>query len=280
MSNLTRDYFRTGFKRWIRWIAVACVFAVACGFLANWQLNRRVQVVKVIQRLDRNYTHSLVPLEKLAPTTSGFALRYEYRPVLIRGKYLSRDALLLRNQINDGNPGFNQLVPFQLDSGKIIVVNRGWISTGQNHDLPDSIPPIVGGQIRLVGRLIHAQQRDVRTAPKGQAMSIHPETLNLQWRFASGQLYRGAYLRLAAESPASSSLPVLASRPDISEGNHLSYAFQWVLFALLGFGAIGVNIRQDLREKRMAEDPTFVPKPRRKRLGDADKEAEDALLDG
>ena len=280
MRNLTRDYFRTGFKRWIRWIAVACVFAVACGFLANWQLNRRVQVVKVIQRLDRNYTHSLVPLEKLVPTTSGFALRYEYRPVLIRGKYLSRDALLLRNQINDGNPGFNQLVPFQLDSGKIIVVNRGWISTGQNHDLPDSIPPIVGGQIRLVGRLIHAQQRDARTAPKGQAMSIHPETLNLEWRFASDQLYRGAYLRLAAEAPASSSLPVLASRPDISEGNHLSYAFQWVLFALLGFGAIGVNIRQDLREKRMAEDPTFVPKPRRKRLGDADKEAEDALLDG
>jgi len=280
LRNLTRDYFRTGFKRWIRWIAVACVFAVACGFLANWQLNRRVQVVKVIQRLDRNYTHSLVPLEKLVPTTSGFALRYEYRPVLIRGKYLSRDALLLRNQINDGNPGFNQLVPFQLDSGKIIVVNRGWISTGQNHDLPDSIPPIVGGQIRLVGRLIHAQQRDARTAPKGQAMSIHPETLNLEWRFASDQLYRGAYLRLAAEAPASSSLPVLASRPDISEGNHLSYAFQWVLFALLGFGAIGVNIRQDLREKRMAEDPTFVPKPRRKRLGDADKEAEDALLDG
>ncbi|MEY2946460.1 MAG: hypothetical protein RL243_1244, partial [Actinomycetota bacterium] len=41
-DSITRDYFRTGFKRWIRWIAVAVVFAIACGFLANWQWNRRV----------------------------------------------------------------------------------------------------------------------------------------------------------------------------------------------------------------------------------------------
>ena len=52
-----------------------------------------------------------------------------------------------------------------------------------------------------------------------------------------------------------------------------------MLFALLGFGAIGVNIRQDLIEKRVAEDPSYVRKPKRKRLGDSDKEAEDALLE-
>jgi len=279
VNETTREYFRTGFKRWIRWIALAAVFAVACGFLANWQMNRRTQVVKVIARLDRNYNHSALPLEQLMPRVSGFALRYEYRPVVISGHYLTQDALLLRNQINNGNPGFDQLVPFQLDSGKVVVVNRGWLSTGSKQDLPDSIPAIVGGHVRVLGRLMHAQQPDARTAPKGQAMAIHMATLNKQWHIATDSLYRGAYLHLAAESPKSAVLPTLTTKPDISEGNHLSYAFQWVLFAVMGFGAIAVNIRQDLREKRTAEDPTYAPKPRRKKLGDADKEAEDALLD-
>lgn len=280
MSNITRDYFRTGFKRWIRWIAVAIVFAVACGFLANWQLNRRTQVVKVIQRIDRNYDSRAVPLETLIHRVDRFALKYEYRPVLISGHYLASKALLLRNQINDGNPGFDQLVPFQLDSGLVVAVNRGWLSTGQKQDLPDVVPPMATGHIQLVGRLMHAQQPDSRTAPAGQAMAIHMPTLNRQWKLPEDKLITGAYLHLAIEHPASKVLPALTSKPDITEGNHLSYAFQWVLFAVLGFGAIGINIRQDLIEKRVAEDPNYVRKPKRKRLGDSDKEAEDALLDG
>jgi cytochrome oxidase assembly protein ShyY1 len=280
VNELTRDYFRTGFRRWIRWIAIATIFAVACGFLANWQLNRRIQVVKVIARIDRNYDHTVSTLQDLVKNVSGFSVKYEYRPVLVSGHYLADKALLLRNQINDGNAGFHQLVPFAMDSGRVVVIDRGWISTGENQDLPDSIPTVPTGKIQLVGRLIHAQQPDSRKAPIGQAMSITPPVLNKQWGVKATDLYVGAYLRLAVESPSSASLPVLFTKPDLTEGNHLSYAFQWVLFALLGFAAIGANVRQDLIEKRTAEDSTYVPKPRRKRLGDSDKEEEDALLDG
>ena len=279
-NDITRDYFRTGFKRWIRWIAIAIVFAIACGFLANWQWNRRIQVVKVITRIDRNYNHSVEPLAKLVPTTKGFSLRYEYRPVLVTGHFDVDKQLLLRNQINDGNPGFHVLVPFVNDAGTAIVVDRGWISVGQKQDNPDFIPEVPTGPVKLVGRLIHYQQPDSRSAPRGQAMSIYPVKLNEQWHYPTGSLYRGAYLRLAVEQPKAKSYPVLASKPEITEGNHLSYAFQWILFAVLGFAAIGANIRQDLREKRASTDPNYVPTVRKsKRVGQADNEAEDALLD-
>jgi cytochrome oxidase assembly protein ShyY1 len=280
-NSITRDYFRTGFKRWIRWIAVAVVFAIACGFLANWQWNRRIQVVKVITRIDRNYDHSVVPLASLVPTTKGFSVKYEYRPVLVSGHYDGTKALLLRNQINNGNPGFDLLVPFVTDAGTVVVVDRGWVSVGQRHDAPDYIPPIPSGPAKVVGRMMHHQQQDARSAPKGQAMSITPSKLNEQWHYPTTKLYNGVYLRLAAEQPKAASYPILATRPDISEGNHLSYAFQWVLFAVMGFLAIGANVRQDLREKRAANDPNYVPKVRkRKKVGQADNEAEDALLDG
>ena len=289
IDSVTREYFRTGFKRWIRWIAVAVVFAIACGFLANWQWNRRVGVLKVIARLDRNYNHSVVPLSDLVKTTDGFALLNEYRPVLVTGHYDVANKLLLRNQVSNGNPGFDLLVPFVIDEsagngnagGRVIVVNRGWVSVGQKQDSPDFIPPIPTGPAKVVGRLIHYQQQDPRQAPKGQAMSITPSKLNQQWGYHAADVYKGAFLQLAVEQPRAKVYPVLFTKPDITEGNHLSYAFQWVLFAVLGFGAIGANIRQDLREKRAAADPTYLArKPKRRKMGDADKEAEDALLDG
>jgi cytochrome oxidase assembly protein ShyY1 len=274
-----RDYLRGNLNRWLRWIALAVVFAVACGFLANWQWNRRVQVIKVITRLDRNYDHTVLPVEQLVPSTAGFSLKMEYRPVLLSGHYLATDALLLRNQVANGNPGFDHLVPFQLDSGKVIVVDRGWLSTGLKQDLPDTIPAFHSGKMRVVGRLIHLQQPDKRQAPAGQAMSINPVQLNEQWHYPSGKLYQGVFVRLAAEDPAPKTYPVLATKPDINEGNHLSYAFQWVLFAVLAFVSIGANVRKDILEMRAKRDPNFVPKARkRKRLGEADAETEDALL--
>ena len=279
MSSITREYFSTGFKRWLRWIALAVVFAVACGFLANWQWNRRVQVLTVINRIDRNWDHSMQPLETLVPRPSAFALKHEYLPVLVSGKYLAEKAVLLRNQVNNGSPGFDQLVPFQLDSGRVILIDRGWVSVGNSQNLPDSLPEIPAGRVTAVGRLIHMQQADSRTAPQGQAMSINTSQLNHRWKFDTADLYVGAFLRLAVEHPKPKAYPVLASKPDITEGNHLSYAFQWVLFAVLAFVAIFANIRKDLQELRAERDPNFVPKPpRRKRQTDIDAETEDALL--
>ena len=278
MNPITREYFRTGFRRWLRWIAIAAVFAIACGFLAQWQWNRRTQVVKVIERLDRNYDNRVMPLEELVPRPGTFALKDEYRPVEISGKYLVSKATLLRNRPHNGNPGFHQLIPFRLDSGMIIIIDRGWLPTGDRQDSPDFNPLPPAGETRLVGRVHHYEQPDSRTAPIGQAMSIYPPQLARDWGIGSSEIYQGVYVLLADDGLAVQ-LPVKATKPDITEGNHLSYTFQWILFALMAFVAIYFNIRRDIEEKRLAEDPNFVPRPQRKRMGDDDKAVEDALLD-
>ena len=160
MNPITREYFRTGFRRWLRWIALAAVFAIACGFLAQWQWNRRTQVVKVIERLDRNYDNRVMPLEELVPRPGTFALKDEYRPVEISGKYLVSKATLLRNRPHNGNPGFHQLIPFRLDSGMIIIIDRGWLPTGDRQDSPDFNPLPPAGETRLAGRVHHYEQPD------------------------------------------------------------------------------------------------------------------------
>jgi len=75
------------------------------------------------------------------------------------------------------------------------------------------------------------------------------------------------------EDPAASERPVAATRPVADEGPHLSYTFQWYLFALLGFIGYGWALRQ---EWRGAND--VVPRPRRRREP-SDNDEEDALLE-
>ena len=278
-QSITSQYFRSDFKRWIRWIALAVLFAIACGFLANWQFNRRAQVVQVINRIDRNYTHTVSKLPELVPNPAGFSLKNEYRPVEVSGRYRLDLLTLVRNRAQDGRVGYEELIPFELSDGKLVVVSRGWIASSETSAAPAAVPLPPATTPALVGRLIHTEHADGRSAPEGQVMSITPSVLAEKWGVPLESLYLGAYLELADDGTHSKDL-VLPKRPDITEGNHLSYAFQWVLFALMAFVAIAINVRRDLDEKRAAEDASYVPKPKRKRVGDDDKAAEDALLDG
>lgn len=279
MSSVVRDYFRSDFKRWIRWIVLAMAFAVACSFLANWQFNRRTQVVQVINRIDRNYDHSVSLFEDLVPNTSGFALKDEYRPVLLNGHYRTDLVTLVRNRAQGGNVGFVQLIPFELSTGKLVVVSRGWLPVSNTSGNPAVNPLPKASTAQLIGRVRHAEHSDGRTAPKGQAMSITPLVLAKVWKVPVASVYTGVYVALADDGSRDKAL-ILATKPDLNEGNHLSYAFQWILFALMAFIAIGINVRKDISEKRTIEDANYVPKPKRKRVGDDDKAVEDALLDG
>ena len=267
------SYLRTAIKRWLAWFALAVVFAIACWFLSQWQLARRAEVVKVIQRIDSNYDRNPVAIDALLPNPARFALKNEYRPVEIRGSYLARGQLLVRNRPQNGTNGFEQLCAFRLTTGEIVFVDRGWLPTGSKQDSPDVIPQPPTGTVTVQGRLRHSEGTDGRQAPAGQiAFANVPEALVRVGEPSTGN-YSAVYLLLSSEDP-NASTPALASKPDIGEGNHLSYAFQWLLFALMGFGALAWAIRQEYLHRKAAHDPTFVI-PRRKRMGDSDSEFED-----
>jgi hypothetical protein len=90
------------------------------------------------------------------------------------------------------------------------------------------------------------------------------------------QVVDGLYLRMVSESVKVENYPLPLSRPQLDEGNHLSYALQWILFAVMGFFALGWAIRQERLARRIASDPSYVPK-QRKKVGDDDKNFEDAI---
>jgi cytochrome oxidase assembly protein ShyY1 len=250
----------TALKRWLSWFVLVAIFATACGFLANWQFNRREEKLAIINQVNANYDADAVPIEGLLPSSDSWNESFQWRPVSLTGHYLPEASLLVRNRPNNGAPGFEQLVPFE-SNGVVLFVSRGWLPTGNLQDSPDQ-NPLPSNQLKtIVVRLRASEPHLDREAPKGQTVDF--EVSRVAKQLGISEYYSKAYGRLKSESPSENSLALPAS-PIREEGNNLSYAIQWIVFALMAIGALFWAIRQErnrklgiVKVKRKSADETF-----------------------
>lgn len=235
-------------KRWLNWIALVVVFSVACGFLANWQFQRREHRVASIALVKQNYNEPPIGLENIAQTEVLPLPSATWKTVRIVGRYLPDAFVLVRNRPNDGQPGFEQLVPFECSDGTVIFITRGWLPNGNTQDYPDVNPLPTSQTLTVFARVIPQEPILNRGAPKGQIASVNIELANeatgLKSRFSNG------YFRLVSEQPSQGRTLKPMPAPTIEEGNNLSYAVQWILFALMATIALIWRIRLDAKESR------------------------------
>ncbi len=280
--------------RWAIYIALAVVFAIACAFLSNWQFARNEERSGQIALVESNYDATPVPLTEAIPSGGEFDPADEWQPVVLTGRYLADEELLVRNRAHGGTSAFEVLVPFALDDGRVFLVDRGWLLPGSQSPLPDEIPAPPEGEVTVVARLQPGEPlpRSGRSAPEGQVPTINLPLVADELSAESGDaLIVSAYGILVSEDPAPATTPNAIEDPSEDPGPHLSYAIQWILFAIMGFVFIGYVIRTEIRHRREdaededagddagehAEPRTRAPRPRRRR--DRDAEDEDALLD-
>lgn len=267
--------------RWFGYLAVAMVFALVCVLLANWQLTRVDEKKLEISLVDTNYSSPPVSLTDALPTRTAFDDGDKWIPVVVTGTYLADEEILVRNRPRDGQPGFEQLVPLQLSDGSVFIVDRGWLPTGNAQDLPDTRPAPPTGEVTVVARLKAGEPTlPGRSAADGQIATVHLPDLQERLDLP---LYTGAYGLLDEESPApADARPLPALKPVLDEGIHLSYAFQWVIFGLLGFAFLAYAVRQEYRHLN-ADDPDekqrAAARERKRRAKRSDSDVEDELLE-
>ncbi|MGX1931783.1 SURF1 family cytochrome oxidase biogenesis protein [Microbacterium resistens] len=269
--------------RWAGYVAVALVFAVVCVLLSQWQFARNEGRETQIRLVEENYDAPAVPLGDLLPAGAALDPEDEWRPVLLRGEYVPEGQLLVRNRPHGGTSAFEVLVPFRTDDGRTLIVNRGWVAPGEG-EVPDVVPAAPTGPVEAVVRLRPQEPLPPsgRGAPEGQVPSINLgfvadllESEGLQ--DPSAPVDDGAYGALVSEDPAPSARPHGFDAPSEDPGPHLSYAIQWILFALMGFIFIGYIIRTEVVKHREEAEGRPAREPRRRR--DRDMHDEDELLD-
>lgn len=260
--------------RWTGWFLAATTFALACVALASWQIDRRSEAVAKIERVAANYEKSPILAQELLGLPESEVTPFEWLPIELEGSYLVEDSLLVRNRAVAGQPGFIQLIPFQLSSGEILVIERGWIAANSDLNPASDFSPSENAK-SVIARVRLGEGVPNRQSPDGQITSINlPEIENK----LGLKIETGFYLRLISESPAEASYPQPLSRPVLDEGNHLSYAVQWLIFALMGFFALFWAIRQESEFRKMESDPNYVPRSARRKTN-KDSSIEDEILD-
>jgi len=273
--------------RWTIYVAVAIVFAIACAFLSNWQFSRNEHRAEQLALVAQNYDAEPVALAELIPAGEALAPGDQWHPVRLTGTYLNDQQLLVRNRPHGGTAAFEVLVPFRLDDGRVILVNRGWVPPGEHQPDPDVVPAAPAGEVTVIVRLRPGEQlpSSGRTAPDGQVPTINLGLVADAIDPESGEaLEQSAYGVMVSEDPAPATRPEALESPSEDPGPHLSYAIQWILFAIMGFVFIGYVIRTERRHRREdAEDAgtdaaaTVTDTPRRRR--DRDAIDEDELVD-
>ena len=255
-------------RRWLGYLALTVAFAVVASLFGMWQWDRRGQAVAAIEMVDSNYDRAPVPVTSVLGSESLNADTLEWIPVSLSGRYIPEEQVLVRTRPRSGSVGFEVLIPFVTEDFSVIV-NRGWVSTGESQDFPDEVPQAPAGVVELVARIKPTEPLlRGRGAPEGQIASIHLGSLQ---ELTSVDIREDFFVTLGEENPQPARSPLPTVRPELDEGPHLSYTFQWYLFAVMAFGGLWYMLRQEVRVHR-GEDVS--------RKSSRDDEEEDALLDG
>jgi cytochrome oxidase assembly protein ShyY1 len=262
-------YLAESWKRWLVWLVLVVVFAASCVFLSEWQFERRAARVVEIELVQQNFDKPAVAIA----TVDLVAKQSKWTPVRVVGEYLNESQVLVRNRPRSGQPGFETVVAFRTVDGQTFAVSRGWLPTGNLQDSPDVLPLPSEKTQEIVARLVPGERQLDRGAPDGQVASMNLAEIAAETGLQINQQW---YLRLASEQePAEQAVKLL--KPTTDEGNHLSYAIQWLIFGALAFVTLVFTVRKEYDFYRSKNDPTYVPKVRKKTRAESDQELEDSV---
>jgi len=246
-------------------VLVGVLVATACVFLGRWQWHRHEWRDAQIAIVEANYDAAPRPVVDVLPEpTSPLPDDAQWRPVTLTGRYLPEATVMLRNRPVDQNPAYHVLVPFQDSaSGAVLVVDRGWVPTGEDASQAVDVPAPPTGEVTLVVRLRTAERPSSRTASPGWVHAIAPaQVLPAGGLPERTEAFTGAYGQRVSEDPAPQVLPAPLAEPDLDPGSHLSYAFQWWVFALGALLGLSWLARRELVDERDGVfDPTREPAP-------------------
>lgn len=282
-------------RQWVTLGLAAVLLAALCVLAAFWQWHRYTDRQEQIDLVEANYTAEPVPLEELvAGPGATLAPADVWRPAVVVGEYVPEQTVLLRNRPVNGTPGFHLLVPLRTDLGGedvVIVVDRGFVPLGADASEAASVPDPPAGEVTVTVTLRADEPADGRDAEAGTVARINTEQVlaatGTDAPTSDGGTV-GAYGQVRDEEPAAAQALVPAPRPDTDPGSHLSYAFQWAIFALGAVGGFVLLWRRETRaasvtagELLAAEAPDGSSRPRRERRRSrrVDEEHEDALVD-
>jgi cytochrome oxidase assembly protein ShyY1 len=153
----------------------------------------------------------------------------------------------------DGEPAFEVLVPFTVDGGPTVLVDRGYVRPAPGSKAPE-MAALPDGTVTIVARLRDSEpvadgKNPFRQDGWQQVYSIN----TTQVAAVTGVPLAGSYLQLVDDQPGG--LGVIGL-PHLDAGPFLSYGIQWIAFGIIAPIGVGYFVMAEVRQRRLEKVST------------------------
>lgn len=237
---------------WLALLVVVVAFAYLCfTVLAPWQLGKNTKTSRENAQISRSLTEAPVPVTSLLPQQNSSAPDAQWQRVTATGQYRPEAQVLARLRTIEGKPAFEVLVPFQVDGGPTVLVDRGYVRPEQGSRVP-AIPAPPTGPVTITARLrasegLARDKEPFRQDGVQQVYSINVEQISA----ITGVPLAGTYLQLVEDQPGG--LGVIGL-PHLDAGPFLSYGIQWIAFGIIAPIGVGYFVFSELRQRRREKE--------------------------
>jgi cytochrome oxidase assembly protein ShyY1 len=233
------------------WVALAVVviaFTYLCfSVLAPWQLGKNTKTSRENNQIQHSLTTDPVPLKTLLQHQDSSAPDAQWRRVTATGHYLPDKQLLVRLRVAEGDPALEVLVPFVVDDGPTVLVDRGYVRPEQGSRVPP-IPPPPSQTVTIMARLRDSEQLVSDKQPFISDGVRQVYSINIgQIATLTGTPLAGSYLQLVDNQPGG--LGVIGL-PHLDAGPFLSYGIQWITFGVVAPILLGYFVYAEIRARR------------------------------
>ena len=236
--------------QWLALYVVVIAFAYLCfTVLAPWQLGKNTKTSRENEQISSSLSQPPVPVTTPLPQQDSSAQGQQWRRVTATGRYQPDAQVLARLRVHDGNPAYEVLLPFHVDGGPTVLVDRGFVNPVRGTEVPPFAPPPTGS-VTITARLRDSElpgKEPFRGDGVQQVYSINTGQISQ----LTGVPLTGSYLQLVDDQPGG--LGVIGL-PQLDSGPFLSYGIQWIAFGIVAPIGVGYFIFGEIKQRRLERE--------------------------
>jgi surfeit locus 1 family protein len=213
-------------------------------YLGTWQVLRMEWKESLIDEFTLRAT-----AEAITPPVADKAAEMRYQRLEVSGVWLHEDEVQLTGRLFEGTAGYHVITPMRLDDGRVLILNRGWVS--QDFRRPESRPSSLDSGRVSVEAILRLPFRKGYFVPENNPGQDDWFTLNIDDIAAHHELGDRVIRTFSADvlRPDGPYVLPIGAGIDINIPNdHWNYALTWYGIAL---GLIGVYLTWHVQAGRL-----------------------------
>lgn len=245
----------TGWKVFLTpgWVLTA-VLAIAFSYfaimvLSPWQLGKDHAIVERNEKIDDAFKSDPASYQSVYDAQGRIKDGQEWMRVSLKGRFDANNEVLLRMRPVEGTPAYQSLVPFTLESGESLLINRGFVPGDAAN-----VPELAAVPTETVTIVAHARANEGMPASAPMSAHGYQQVYGINTTQISEITHTTLgtdFAQLSQDQPGVlNAMPI----PQLDRGNHLSYGLQWIAFGIMAPLGVAYFVWAEIRERRRSRE--------------------------